>query len=158
PLGRDELGEALTDILGAPPDAEVVARLFARSEGNPLYAEELLAAGLDGRGAPPSTLREALRMRMERLSTPAQEALRIAAVAGRVDAGVVGELAAVEDRALRDGLREAIDGHILVVEEPAGLAFRHALLREVAYDDLLPDERAELHLALARALERREEA
>src|SRR5262249_18187139 len=98
PLGRDELGEALTDILGAPPDAEVVARLFARSEGNPLYAEELLAAGLDGRGAPPSTLREALRMRMERLSTPAQEALRIAAVAGRVDAGVVGELAAVEDR------------------------------------------------------------
>jgi DNA-binding CsgD family transcriptional regulator/tetratricopeptide (TPR) repeat protein len=158
PLAREELEEVLADILGAPPDDEVAARLFSRSEGNPLYAEELLAAGLDGLGAPPSTLREALRMRMEGLSVPAQEVLRVVAVGGRVDADLVGELTEVEERALRDGLREAIDGHILIVEEPAGVAFRHALLREVAYDDLLPGERTELHLGLARALERREAA
>ncbi len=56
PWGREELGEALADILGAAPREELLARLFARAEGNPLYTEELLAAGLDGRGAAPQTL------------------------------------------------------------------------------------------------------
>src|SRR3954470_14590629 len=65
PLTRPELAEALDDILGAPPDADLVDRLYARSEGNPLFAEELLAAGLDGRGALPPTLREALMLRIE---------------------------------------------------------------------------------------------
>jgi predicted ATPase len=50
PFDREELGEALEDILGAEPDDHLVERLFTRSEGNPLYTEELLAAGLDGRG------------------------------------------------------------------------------------------------------------
>ena len=45
PLTRDELAEQLEDILGAAPDDDLLARLFARSEGNPLFAEELLAAG-----------------------------------------------------------------------------------------------------------------
>ena len=54
PFDRDELGEALADILGAQPEASLLERLFARSEGNPLYTEELLAAGLDGRGAAPA--------------------------------------------------------------------------------------------------------
>ena len=47
-------------------------RLFERSEGNPLYTEELLAAGLDGRGAAPQSLRDAFMLRIERLSPDAQ--------------------------------------------------------------------------------------
>src|SRR5918999_5306113 len=38
-LSRDELGEQLADLLGAPPDAALVDRLYARSEGNPLFTE-----------------------------------------------------------------------------------------------------------------------
>jgi len=53
PFDRGELTEALEDILGDAPSEQLVERLFGRSEGNPLYTEELLAAGLDGRGAPP---------------------------------------------------------------------------------------------------------
>jgi predicted ATPase len=53
PLSRDELAAALEDILGAPPAGDLVDRLYARSEGNPLFMEELLAAGLDGRGSLP---------------------------------------------------------------------------------------------------------
>ena len=45
PFDRDELSEALTDILGSGRDGSLLDRLFARSEGNPLYTEELLAAG-----------------------------------------------------------------------------------------------------------------
>ena len=59
PFDRDELSQALADILGATPEAALIERLFTRSEGNALYTEELLAAGLDGRGAPPRALSDA---------------------------------------------------------------------------------------------------
>ena len=68
PFDRAELAEALTDILGEPPDATLWSTgCYARSEGNPLYIEELLAAGLDGRGAAPQSLRDAFMLRIERL-------------------------------------------------------------------------------------------
>ena len=67
PFDRLELAEALADILGDQPSQDLVDRLFARSEGNPLYTEELLAAGLDGRGAAPQSLRDAFLLRIERL-------------------------------------------------------------------------------------------
>ncbi len=80
PFDRGELAEALTDILGEAPERDLVDRLLARSEGNPLYAEELLAAGLDGRGAAPQSLRDAFMLRIERLSRDARQAAR--AIAG----------------------------------------------------------------------------
>jgi predicted ATPase len=80
PLAREELAEQLTDILGSAPAAELLERLWTRSGGNPLFCEELLAAGLGGRGAAPDTLRDALMLRVERLSEPAQELLRLVAV------------------------------------------------------------------------------
>ena len=136
------------------PSAALVDRLYARSEGNPLFTEELLAAGLDGRGAVPPSLAAALALRIERLGDDAQEVVRV----------LVGRRAArrracwprspgSSRRALRDGLREAVGGHIVVLDGDR-YALRHALLREAVHDDLLPGERAELHRALARALER----
>ena len=64
------------------PSIELVERLFTRSEGNPLYTEELLAAGLDGRGAAPQSLRDAFLLRIERLSPDAQRAARRSRSAG----------------------------------------------------------------------------
>ena len=54
--------------------------LFARSEGNALYTEELLAAGLDGRGAAPQSLRDAFLLRIERLGPETRRAVRAVAV------------------------------------------------------------------------------
>ena len=155
PLTREELADQLEDILGAPPQPELLERLWTRSGGNPLYSEELLAAGLDGRGAAPDTLRDALMLRVEALPEPAQEILRLVAVGQRVDHPLLAETSGLEERALRDALRETIDSHILVADADGRYRFRHALLREVVEDDLLPGERAALHLTLARALERR---
>src|SRR5215204_305819 len=59
----EELAEQLEGILAEPADPELVERVYRRSEGNALYAEEILAAGLDGRGALPPTLRDALMLR-----------------------------------------------------------------------------------------------
>ena len=153
PFDRGELTEALTDILGDAPAEELVTRLYPRSEGNPLYTEELLAAGLDGRGAAPASLRDAFLLRVERLSGDAQRAARAIAVGRLLDQATV----AAGDRHRRDALtaalREAVDEQVLVNSRGERFAFRHALLREAVVDDLLPGERGELHLALARAFE-----
>jgi ATP/maltotriose-dependent transcriptional regulator MalT len=151
-LTREELREQLSDILGTAPEPALVERLYARSEGNPLFTEELLAAGLDGRGAVPPSLAAALSLRIERLSDDAQEVVRVLAAGGALSDAVLAAVAALEPRALRDALRETVAAQIVVLEGER-YTLRHALLREAVYDDLLPGERVELHRALARALE-----
>jgi DNA-binding CsgD family transcriptional regulator len=157
PWGMEELGEALADILGAAPREDLLGRLFARAEGNPLYTEELLAAGLDGRGGAPQSLRDAFMLRLERLSADAQHALRVLAVAGRADEALLASVTALDERALTTALREAVEGRVIAAGADGRFAFRHALLREVAYEDLLPGERAALHVGLAHALHERHE-
>jgi DNA-binding CsgD family transcriptional regulator/tetratricopeptide (TPR) repeat protein len=151
---RGEVADQLTDILGEAPAADVVERMYGRSEGNPLFTEELLAAGVDGRAALPPSLREALLLRVERLPAETQRLLRLLAVGGRPDHGLLAEAANVDAGELSGAIREAIEAQIVVVDEAERYGFRHALLREVIYDDLLPGERSELHLVFAHALER----
>ncbi len=153
PFDREELVEALADILGAEPKPPLVERLFARSEGNPLYTEELLAAGLDGRGAAPQSLRDAFMVRIERLSAPAQQVARAVAVGRALDEAALTAVTGLERDALQGALREAVAEQVLVPAADGRFGFRHALLREALYDDLLPGERGELHLDLARYLE-----
>lgn len=152
---RAELAIQLGDILDAAPNPEVVDRVFARSEGNALFTEELLAAGSDGRGGLPPTLRDALLLRVERLPEAAQATLRLLAAATRADHRLLLDAGGIEEEQLSAGLREAVSAQVVIVGADDRYGFRHALLREVIYDDLLPGERAELHLALARALEAR---
>lgn len=157
PLTQAELAEQLADILGAQPDRDLLSRLFDRSEGNPLFAEELLAAGLDGRGALPPTLRDALMLRIERLSPQAQELLRMMSTGRKLDHEVLASASNLDPRELREALREAAAAHLIVADAEGRYSFRHALLREVVNDDLLPGERAELHLLVAKALEAKAE-
>ncbi len=149
---EDELAAQLTDILGEPPDRDSVQRLFSRSDGNPLFTEELLAAGTDGRGSPPPSLREALLLRSERMSEQSQQLLRLLAVAGRAGEDLLAAASGLDPAALSAALREGMDAQIVIIEGEL-FALRHALLREVLYDDLLPGQRADLHLRIAAALE-----
>jgi hypothetical protein len=126
PLTRDELASALSDILDTHPTTELVERLYARSEGNPLFREVLLAAGRDGRGALPPTLRDALMLRIERLPDAAQELTRVLAVGGRLDHDLLAEAAGLDARELRESLRAAVTSHLVVVDADGNHAFRHA--------------------------------
>ncbi|HET8757796.1 MAG TPA: AAA family ATPase, partial [Solirubrobacteraceae bacterium] len=154
-FSRDEVAEQLTGILDAPPDPRLADRLYARAQGNPLYTEELLAASSEGLGELPETLRDALVSRFERLPANAQDVVRAAAVVERPMSHAlleaVGNLAADD---LLDGAREAVAHQILVTHPDGTYAFRHALVGEAIYEDLLPGERTTLHSALAEALER----
>jgi ATP/maltotriose-dependent transcriptional regulator MalT len=154
---RPELTEQLAGILDAPAEQRVVDELFEHSQGNAFFAEELLAAAGTGSGhGVPDTLRDVLTLRVEGLSSETQGLLRTAAAAGTtVGHRLLADAGGLEQDALQHALREAIEHNVLVRDtERESYAFRHALLREALYDDLLPGERGDLHAALARALER----
>src|SRR5829696_2101107 len=155
-LGRQDLAELLAAILGEPAPPALVGEVLARSEGNPFFAEELLAAHLDGTKLP-LVLRDLLLARVQALSEPTQRVLEVAAVAGtRVDHELLAAVVGQDAEQLVWLLREAVTHHVLGVDEATGAyVFRHALVQEAIYDDLLPVQRGPLHAAYARALERR---
>jgi DNA-binding CsgD family transcriptional regulator/tetratricopeptide (TPR) repeat protein len=157
-LDRADINALLSAILGDQPESDLVDDVFARSDGNPFFAEELLAASRQEAGERlPPTLREVLLARLATVPETAQPVLRVAAVAGRrVEHGLLARVAGLPEGELVEALRAAAGGHLLVVETEGGVdryAFRHALVQEVVYDELLPGERNSLHRAFAEALD-----
>jgi predicted ATPase len=75
-LDRSQTAAQLTGILGAAPADDLVEGVFARSEGNPFFTEELLAVVRSGAGELPATLRDLLRGRVDALPEPASGACR----------------------------------------------------------------------------------
>jgi DNA-binding CsgD family transcriptional regulator len=151
-FGRAEVFEQLRSILGRDPDAELLGRLCELSEGNPFYIEELLYTGQESiQEELPSSLREAVMVRVEALSDDAQEMLRVAATAGRrIEHPLLQRVSSLPERDLIEALREAVAHHMLVADDKRGsYAFRHALVREAIYSDLLPGEKSALHATFA---------
>ena len=155
-LDRTQVVRQLRAILGAPPDDALVTAVFERSEGNPFYAEELLAAGLGSRRLPP-TLREVLAARLALVSDATMRVLGVAAIAGRsVEHDLLAAVAGIDEPALLEALREATAAQLLVADDDAQAeryTFRHALVGEAAAETVLPGERRRLHVAIAEALE-----
>jgi len=153
-----DVARQLEAILGAPPRPDLVDAVARRSDGNPFYAEEIVAADADqADGAVlPDTLRDVLLARLATLSDEAQWALGVAAVGGRFVAhDLLGTVASGRADELDAGVREAVARHVLVPsigDGVDGYAFRHALLQEAVYDDMLPTDRRRLHAAYAGAL------
>ncbi|HEY7429493.1 MAG TPA: AAA family ATPase [Streptosporangiaceae bacterium] len=148
PLTRHETAGLLAAILGCEPEPARVDSVFSRSGGNPLYAEELLGCG-DVR---PPSLRQLLLARAQRLPTATQEVLRIAGAAGEsAGPALLGAVSGLGDDDLARVLRPAVAGNLLVAGA-GGYAFRHALIREAMYEDLLPGERSTVHAQFAAAI------
>lgn len=153
PFTEDELREFTTALAGAPLPAAGFADVLDRSEGNAFFAEELLDAGPDSASLP-WTLTEVLRTRLERLDPEVQQVLRIASVAGRRVSEELLRAAAARWGAhdVDAALREAVTQQVLVVSG-VHLEFRHALLAEALYADLLPGERSSVHRAYLAVIE-----
>jgi DNA-binding CsgD family transcriptional regulator len=154
-LTRAQIREQLAGILGAAPPDALLETVFARSEGNPFFAEELVAAAQEGGEGLPATLLEMLLTRIHGLDPHGQAVVRIAAAGGRnVHHELLATAAGLPEAELSEALRGAVREHVLVAVDD-GYAFRHALVSEAAYGELLPGERARLHAAFAAALEAR---
>jgi DNA-binding CsgD family transcriptional regulator/tetratricopeptide (TPR) repeat protein len=159
-FNRDELARLLADELGHVPDAGTVDRILERTDGNPFYAEQVVAASRETGGeAVPARLRDVVLARVSAISDAGQELLRVASAAGaRIDDGLLESVCDLPAPIVRAALREVVDRRILVraggADDPH-VAFQHSLLREVIHAELLPAERAQVHARYAEALEAR---
>jgi DNA-binding NarL/FixJ family response regulator len=150
PLDPGSMAEHLTGVACGPLDAAELNDIVARAEGNAYYAEELLAA--HDRSLP-AGLVALLLNRVEQLSDPAQRVLRTAAVAGRrADDELIRLVSGLEQGEYDQAIRETVTHQLLIPDDKEGYAFRHALLREAVYADLLPGERTRLHAAMSMLL------
>jgi len=173
-LGRRE-GAALVERVagGKILPKEVMDEILSRTDGVPLFIEELtktvLESGLlqkrDGeyvleRPLPslaiPTTLHASLMARLDRLA-PVRDVAQIGAVAGReFHYELLSAVAGLPSERLEEALGQLVESELIFRrgEIPhAVYTFKHALVRDAAYSGLLKSRRAQLHAAIARALE-----
>lgn len=177
PLGRAELRALVAELDGEGPTAAALLLVAERSGGNPLVAEEIVAARRELSGVSISAVIDELVVaRLARRSSECRRVLRLLAPAGQplgraslaaVSRGFEALVDGIPPRSttrprrgdgvldpdLRAGVEEAIE-YGFVVETPDGeLAVRHELVAKAIEDDLLPAQRRRHHVALASALD-----
>ena len=152
PLADDSMRALVRQRHAAPLSDDAVERILRRAGGNPFFAEQLIAE-FDDSDHLPADLAELLLVRLERLSADAAAVVKVASVGGRrVSHEMLREITGLPADQLDAALRAAVDAHVLIRSDADVFAFRHALLAEAVYDDLLPGERTRLHAAFVSAL------
>jgi class 3 adenylate cyclase/tetratricopeptide (TPR) repeat protein len=149
-LGRmtdAEIAGLVAEGMPAGTPADQVAMVVAAADGNPLYAREL--AHSDGS---PASVTDAVLAKASALTAAARAVIDQVSVA---DGGMPHELLAqtvkLPEGRLLAGARAAV-GSGLLIPAGDGYSFRHALIRQVIYTQILPGERRLLHRRLAEAL------
>ena len=167
PLPANGVAEMVSAIFdNVPVEAELRDFLHARTEGNPFVLEELLKAALDqgdifltaggwDRKAIhmlrlPSTVKQAILLRVERMSDEQAEILRAAAVLGRTfDYNLLVAVSGRSGAEVLSALRSFVQEQLMDEEAPGRYRFRHALTREAIHDDMIAPERERLHACAA---------
>ena len=139
---------------------QVVNGVAERTGGVPLFVEEVTRLLLErgeqgGIQAIPPTLQQSLMARLDRLG-PAREVAQMGAVIGRgFSYGLLRHVAGMEDAPLQATLEKLADADILLVQglpPDAEYRFKHALIQDAAYENLLKSRRQVLHRRVAEAL------
>ncbi len=156
PLSSSDV-EGLVVHRAGPIGRDVVRRIVEISEGNPLFAEQLLVALDDGPLGPvPASLRGLLTMRLDRLGPGERDLLRCASIVGlEFDLDAVSGLLPPDARPfLHRNLKSMAQRRFIQRTGPITFRFSHALIRMAAYQSLSLEDRAELHERFAEWLGR----
>jgi tetratricopeptide (TPR) repeat protein len=173
-LDRDDVESMVTRVTGGRLlPAEVMKQIVAKTDGNPLFIEELtkavLEAGilvadaegyrLDGPLLPlaiPDTLQDSLMARLDRLA-PVKEVSQIGAAIGReFSYSLLRALVGRDETALKNALTQLEQAELVFCrgEPPEAIySFKHALVRDAAYESLLKGRRHQLHGQIAHTLQ-----
>jgi class 3 adenylate cyclase len=174
PLADSDTAALIGELLGADPSVgELVAIIAERAAGNPFFAEEMVRE-LAQRGvlagerggylcradvaevSVPVTVQAAIEARIDRLSAPAKRTVTAASVIGaRFEAELLAALGI--DAIVDEPLGAELIDQVRFTSSPE-YAFRHPLIRAVAYESQLKSDRAELHRRVAAAIESRDPA
>jgi adenylate cyclase len=177
PLDDCAAEELTAELIGSHPSVnELAANIIERSAGNPFYVQEIIREFAErkilvgGRGAyrrqheiaditVPPTLQATIGARIDRLTPSAKRTLNAAAIIGsRFGVDLLGIVLGDADSVGHAQLAELVHSELIdqVMFTPrAEYAFRHPLVRTVAYESQLKTARAQLHRRLAAALEQR---
>jgi DNA-binding CsgD family transcriptional regulator len=154
PLSDTAVRRLVRSLHGGHLSEADLRAIVSRAEGNAFFAEELVVATEAGARTLPGDLASLLMVRVDQLGEDTRQVVRAASCAGRqVSHDLLAAVVGLDPARLDAALRDAVDSNVLV---PSGTSysFRHALLGEAVYDDLLPGERVRLHAAFADALSR----
>ncbi len=162
PLDRGQVQQMVADLSArhALP-RDVVEDVASRTGGVPLFVEEvtrlLLERGEGGGGieAIPATLQQSLMARLDRLG-PAREVAQIGSVIGRgFSYGLLRDVTGMEDAPLQAALERLAEADIVLVQglpPESDYRFKHALIQDAAYENLLKSRRQVLHRRVAEVL------
>jgi predicted ATPase len=161
PLDRAQVRDMIAELSArhALPRA-VVDNVAARTGGVPLFVEEVTRLLLErgekgGIQAIPPTLQQSLMARLDRLG-PAREVAQVGSVIGRgFSYGLLRTLTGMADTALQAALEQLAEADILLVQGVApdcDYRFKHALIQDAAYENLLRSRRQVLHRRVAEIL------
>jgi adenylate cyclase len=173
PLDNSQMAQLSTELLGDDRSVSDLVHLVAdRAEGNPFFAEEIVRdlkerdVLIGGRGcylciepardvSVPSTLQAVVAARIDRLNPAAKRTLNAAAVIGtRFSRGMLEVLDI--DPVLDDLVHAELVDQTVFGSQPE-YAFRHGLIRAVAYESQLKSDRAQLHRQLAATIEQQDQ-
>ena len=171
-LGRNESTELVRGVIGAATrlSGEVIDEIVERTDGVPLFLEELTkavietaVAGRDLIAIPaasatvPATLHASLLARLDRLGPAAKEAAQVGATIGReFSHQLLAAAAQRTDAELKDALSRLFDAGLVFqrgAPPQATFLFKHTLVRDTAYSTLLRGQRQDLHAQVGMALE-----
>jgi class 3 adenylate cyclase/predicted ATPase len=171
-LARDESGELVRGLAGnsAALSSEMVDEIIERTDGIPLFLEELTKAVLESTNANsqivatpptslavPATLHASLMARLDRLGSGAREIAQMGSAIGREFSYEL--LAAIAQRTepeLRQAVGRLVDAGLVLQRgslPQAIFLFKHALVQDAAHGTLLRGPRRKLHAQIAEALE-----
>jgi predicted ATPase/class 3 adenylate cyclase len=178
-LGRSQVEAMVERVTGGKAlPSEVVQQIVVKTDGVPLFVEELtktvVESGLlreeDGRyvgahgGAPipplaiPATLQDSLMARLDRLST-VREIAQLGAVIGReFSYELLQAVSSVNEGTLQQGLKQLVEAELVYQRgliPQAHYLFKHALIQDTAYQSLLKSSRQQYHRQIAQVLEAR---
>jgi tetratricopeptide (TPR) repeat protein len=161
-LGRAECAQLVANVAAQGLSAQIVAAIVAKTDGVPLFVEELtknvMESAGEERAAVPATLKDSLMARLDRLDDT-REVAQIAAVIGRQFTFSLLAAITPKSEAELEGALAKLAAAGIVFPEGRGLElsfrFKHALVRDAAYESLLLGRRREWHERIARAFEER---
>ncbi|MFD6635713.1 BTAD domain-containing putative transcriptional regulator [Micromonospora chalcea] len=156
-LDASSVADLVRHRTGTAPPEPVLARLVTRTGGNPFFLTELLRSrtGAAADAELPPSIRDTVRLRLGGLPEPARRCLDLLSVAGHdLDLQVMAAALHTTAPALAEALAPAYTAALVTEAGPGAVTFRHPLIAEVTYAELVPPRRAALHARLAGAYER----
>src|SRR5215469_16416779 len=141
---------------------DLIDTVVKRTDGVPLFAEELTRLILEGDSRSPAreiptTLHDSLTARLDRLG-PAKEVAQVAAVIGReFSYALLQAVVSIDETLLQSALQKLLDAELIYARglaPDATYQFKHALIRDSAYEVLLKAQRRKLHGEIASVIER----